>query len=400
VTTTDAPAHTTTDVPPLAGFTVGVTAARRAEELATMMERRGAAVQHGPALRIVALADDTDLLAATRGLIAIPPDITVATTGIGFRGWIEAAEGWGVGEDLLAALGSGALIARGPKARGAIRASGLVDVWSPPSESSAEVLEYLLGGGPDGRGVEGLRIAVQLHGEPLPDVVEALQVAGAEVIEVPVYRWAPPVDIAPLDRLTDAVLGGCIDVLAFTSAPACASLLARAGERGVRDELVAALRGPVLSLCVGPVTAAPLEALDISTVQPERSRLGAMVRKLEAEMPARARRLPVAGHRLELRGHAVLVDRVLRPVPPAGMALLRVLARRPGRVITRGELLQALPGSSNDEHAVETAMTRLRAALGEPKLVQTVVKRGYRLALDPAAGPVPVGGHCLHGDSR
>lgn len=29
-------------------------------------------------------------------------------------------------------------------------------------------------------------------------------------------------------------------------------------------------------------------------------------------------------------------------------------------------------------------MARLRTALGSPKLIQTVVKRGYRLALDPA----------------
>ena len=57
-------------------------------------------------------------------------------------------------------------------------------------------------------GVEGKRIAVQLHGEPLPDVVEALTVAGAEVVEVPVYRWVPPADIGPLDRLTDAVARG------------------------------------------------------------------------------------------------------------------------------------------------------------------------------------------------
>ena len=49
------------------------------------------------------------------------------------------------------------------------------------------MLEHLLA-----RGVEELRIAVQLHGEPLPDVVEALDVAGAEVVEVPVYRWMPP----------------------------------------------------------------------------------------------------------------------------------------------------------------------------------------------------------------
>jgi uroporphyrinogen-III synthase len=81
------------------------------------------------------------------------------------------------------------------------------------------------------------------------------------------------------------------------------------------------------------------------------------------------------------------------------MAMLRARARRPGRVVPRSELLAVLPGGGGDEHAVETAMNRLRVALGEPRLVQTVVKRGYRLALDPAAGPVPVGGHCLHGDA-
>jgi uroporphyrinogen-III synthase len=381
-------------VPPLAGFTVGVTAARRAEELGTMLERRGAVVVHGPAIRIVPLADDTDLLAATRDLVARPPDLTVATTGIGFRGWVEAAEGWGVGRDLLDALGSGTLIARGPKARGAIRASGLSDAWSPASESSAEVLDHLLE-----EGVEGRRIAVQLHGEPLPDVVEALTMAGAEVAQVPVYRWEPPADSGPLDRLTNQVLAGGVDVLAFTSAPAAVSLLRRAGERGVRDPLVRMLRGPVLALCVGPVTAAPLEAVDVPTVQPQRSRLGAMVRRLEAEMPARVRSMPVAGHWLELRGHAALVDGALRTLPPNGMVLLKALARRPGRVVSRAELLAALPSRGNDEHAVETAVARLRAALGSPKLVQTVVKRGYRLALDPAAGPVRAGGHCLHGDA-
>ncbi len=382
-------------VPTLAGFTVGVTAARRADELGALLERRGAAVMHAPALRIVPLPDDTELEAATRSLLADPPDLAVATTGIGFRGWIEAADGWGLGEELLTALRQATVLCRGPKARGAVRAAGLVDAWSPASESSAEVLEHMLTDG-----VEGKRIAVQLHGEPLPDVVEALTCAGADVVEVPVYRWVPPADIAPLDRLTDAVLTGSVDALTFTSAPAAASMLARAAERGLEQALVDALRGPVLVVCVGPVTAAPLQAREVPTAQPQRSRLGAMVRTLEAEAPRLARHFPVAGHWLELRGHAVLVDGELRTVPPAGMALLRSLSRRPGRVVTRAELLRALPGGGDDEHAVETAVARLRSVLGEPRLVQTVVKRGYRLALDPGAGPVPVGGHGLSGDGR
>ncbi|MFF0460960.1 uroporphyrinogen-III synthase [Streptomyces mexicanus] len=364
---------------PLAGFTVGVTAARRADELGALLQRRGACVVHAPALRIVPLADDGELLAATKEIIDQVPDVVVATTAIGFRGWVEAAEGWGLGEALLTRLREAELLARGPKVKGAIRAAGLTEEWSPTSESMAEVLDRLLE-----QGVDGKRVAVQLHGEPLPGFVESLRAAGAEVVGVPVYRWMPPEDPGPLDRLLDAAVTRGLDALTFTSAPAAASLLARAEERGMLPELLEAFRHGVLPACVGPVTAVPLQARGVETVQPERFRLGPLVQLLCRELPARAHPLPVAGHRLEIRGHAVLLDGDLRPVPPAGMALLRALARRPGWVVSRADLLRALPGAGRDEHAVETAMARLRTALGAPKLIQTVVKRGYRLALDPA----------------
>ncbi|MEU7411691.1 uroporphyrinogen-III synthase [Streptomyces sp. NPDC042638] len=364
---------------PLAGFTVGVTAARRADELGALLQRRGAGVLHAPALRIVPLADDAELLAATKEIIDQVPDVVVATTAIGFRGWVEAADGWGLGERLLGRLGGARLLARGPKVKGAIRAAGLTEEWSPSSESLAEVLDRLLG-----EGVDGTRIAVQLHGEPLPGFVESLRAAGAQVLPVPVYRWMPPADLGPLDRLLDAAVSRGLDALTFTSAPAAASLLSRAEDRGLLDELLSALAHEVLPACVGPVTALPLQARGVRTVQPERFRLGPLVQLLCRELPARARSLPVAGRQVEIRGHAVLVDGDLRPVPPAGMSLLRVLSRRPGWVVARADLLRALPGAGRDEHAVETAMARLRTALGAPKLIQTVVKRGYRLALDPA----------------
>ncbi|MFI1397846.1 uroporphyrinogen-III synthase [Streptomyces sp. NPDC020681] len=366
---------------PLAGFTVGVTAARRADELGALLRRRGANVFHAPALRIVPLADDAELLAATKELIDHSPDVVVATTAIGFRGWVEAADGWGHGEELLARLRGVELLARGPKVRGAVRAAGLTEEWSPASESMAEVLDRLLT-----EGVAGRRIALQLHGEPLPGFVESLRAGGAEVVVVPVYRWMEPEDPAPLDRLLEATVSGALDAVSFTSAPAAASLLSRAESRGLLPDLLQALQHRVLAACVGPVTALPLQARGIPTVQPQRFRLGPLVQLLSLELPSRARALPVAGRRLEIRGHAVLVDDELRLVPPAGMALLRALARRPGWVVSRADLLGVLPGAGRDEHAVETAMARLRTALGAPKLIQTVVKRGYRLALDQASG--------------
>src|SRR5438128_2688691 len=91
-------------VEPLAGYAVGITAARRREEFAAALERRGARVVCGPAIRIVPLADDRELRAATRRCLDAPLDVVVATTGIGFRGWVEAADTWGLAEGLIKAI--------------------------------------------------------------------------------------------------------------------------------------------------------------------------------------------------------------------------------------------------------------------------------------------------------
>jgi len=405
----------------LAGFTVAVTAARRAAEFGALLERRGAEVVHAPAMRTVPLADDAELRAATEQLVEHPPDTVVVTTAVGFRGWIEAAEGWGLGDALRDRLAGAELLARGPKARGAVRAAGLRESWSPASESTDEVRERLLAdaAGVDGR-PSGRRIAVQLHGEPLTGFVESLRGAGAEVVPVPVYRWLPPEDLAPLDRLVDRLAGGeatggtPVDAVTFTSAPAAVSLLERAERRGVRDALLAALRDDVLVACVGPVTAAPLERHGVPTVRPERFRLGPLVDLLCRELPARAPELTVAGRSVAVRGRTAVVDGEPRELSAGEAAVLRTLARRPGRPVARTRLARELPGFSGQfagaetgtgagspgaagsgsgsaepgVRALEKAIARLRRVLGEPQAIESVgadeetAEPGYRLAAE------------------
>ena len=358
----------------LSGYTVGVTADRRRDELASLLERRGARVVLAPALRIVPLADDTELRAATRACLDRPPDIVVVNTGIGMRGWLEAADGWGLAEPLRSVLAQAYIVTRDPDAHGAIRAARLRDRWSPASESYDEVIDHLRA-----RGVSRQVVALQLHGERQPEATAALEAAGARVIEVPVYRWAPPTDPAPLHRMVDLVTGRLVDAVTFTSAPAVNALLRAAGPAS--DAMLDALRSDVLVACVGPVTAAPLRRHGVPVVAPGRARLGALVRTIIEELPPRATTLKVAGHELVLRGHATVVDGELRPLAPAPMAVLRALAGTPGRVLSRAALLRTLPRGA-DEHAVEMAVARLRAGLGAPGVVQTVVKRGYRLPVE------------------
>ncbi|HJQ41552.1 MAG TPA: uroporphyrinogen-III synthase, partial [Jatrophihabitantaceae bacterium] len=244
-------------------------------------------------------------------------------------------------------------------------------------ESSTEVLDYLL----SSVEVEGKRVAVQLHGAPLPGLVEGLRSAGADVIEVPVYRWVPPADEQPLRKLIDLVASSSLDAVAFTSAPAATNFLRTADDQGA-DVRTPLRSGRVLAACVGPVTAGPLEREGIPFVQPERARLGALVREIVDQLnSSRTLTVHAAGHRIELRSQGAVVDDSFVPLAGTPMALLRELATRPGNVLSRDDLVRQLPGESCDGHAVEVAIGRLRTALGDPAIIATVVKRGYRLAV-------------------
>lgn len=360
---------------PLSGYRIGITSARKVEELTELLERRGAEVEPAPAMAIEAF-DDCALRAATAALVDDPPDLFVATTGLGLRRWFEAAAGWGLLAELLDALRQAEVIARGPKAVGALRSRGLRESWSPPSECFEDVLVYLRG-----TSLAGRRIVVQEHGRSLSVVANALRLQGAAVQVVSVYRCEPADDQAAMFRMVDLVAERKVDALTFTSAPAVEIFLDVAVAAGRRDEVLEALRTDVLAVGVGPVTAAPFEMWGVPVLRPGRARLAAMVRTLEIELPSRraGTELAVRGHRLLLHGDRVCVDGSETPLSPAPLAVLRALAERPGHVLSRRDLMSHLPsGHAGSEHAVEVAVARLRSAVG-PSLVQTVVKRGYRL---------------------
>ena len=366
--------------PSLGGYTVAVTAARRAVERGALLMRRGARVVAAPAIEMVPLADDPALRAGTDAVIAEPPDLLIPTTGIGFRGWIEAADEWGLADELMGAFAGARILSRGPKVTGALRAAGLREEWSPESESSAEVLAHL---SPDD--VAGRRVAVQLHGaidgwDPNRDFVDGLIAMGADVVSVPVYSWRRPADLGDFDALIHDVAARRLDAVTFTSGPAAVSMLTRSTQLGVREPFVSALREAVAVYCVGPVTAAPLELAGVASRWPERMRLGALARLVAEDLPVRESALAVAGHRLGVHASAVVVDGEVRDVRASALRLLKALAQRPGTVVSRTDLLAVI--GAGDEHAVEVAIGRLRTALGCREMIATVVKRGYRLALD------------------
>lgn len=365
---------------PLAGYRIGVTAARKVDEQVALLERRGARVEWAPALSLEPnQVDDAELRAQTAEVLSRPVDVFLATTGIGMKAWFEAAEGWGLLDELLAALRSSEILARGPKSVGALRRRGLRELWAPESECFEDVLEHLRG-----RDLAGRRIVVQEHGQSLSMVAHALRRQGADVTTVTVYRVLAADDPGPMFKMVDLIADRALDAVTFTSAPAVAALMEAAGVVGRRDEVVTAFQADVVASCVGPVTSAAFEMWGVPTLFPERSRLVAMVKQLETELPSRSSGLAVdlvGGRQLLLHGDGVLLDGVEVRLSPAPTAVLHALVANPGNVVSRQALLAMLPsGTAGSEHAVEMAVARLRAGIGT-KAVQTVVKRGYRLAV-------------------
>jgi len=359
---------------PLDGFLIGVTSHRRSRDLIEALERRGAEVLHAPALKIAPVQEDTALIEDTRAIIEARPDICIATTAYGMRRWCEAADSFGIGEQLLEVLSATRMFVRGPKARGAVRAAGLADVGISSDETTATLVDMLLH-----EGVRGKTVAVQLHGYTDVRQLERLRMSGAKVLTVTPYRWVKPDGSDKLPRLIDAACGGKLDVLTFTSAPAVDALWSTAHEMGMYQQLIEALKTHVTVAAVGPVTAQPLVDAGLSPLIPDRYRMGALIRLVTEHLALNhVRRLATKAGQVELRGRCLKIDGEVVDLAPAPLLLLRALLGAGGAVLSR-ESLSELLELRGSVHALDMTVSRLRSALPDGSLVETVVKRGYRL---------------------
>jgi len=360
----------------LEGFTVGITADRRWEQQADLLQRRGADVLHGPTMATRYLSDTAGLQAATERVVQ-GVDYTVLTTGIGVRAWFEAAEAHGSAESLRRAIDRSRILCRGPKAAAALRVAGVRTEPARLSESLGELLKADRLGEMSGR-----TVAFQHHGAADGTWVSRLEAAQAAVIAVPVYRWELPPSMQAAERLVRGTCAGKVDAVTFTSAPAVANLLRVASDIGMAAPLRAAFNdGTAVAACVGPLCAAGAVEQGIhAPVAPEVGRLGLLVRVVAESLARRTVRWNSGHTEIVLQGRALAVGARSIRLSDTEKALLAALAQKPGAVVAKPLLARR---GATTTRGVEACVGRLRRRL-EPldvQLVQTVAMRGYRLAV-------------------
>ncbi|MGI9119357.1 MAG: uroporphyrinogen-III synthase [Acidimicrobiales bacterium] len=370
--------------PDLTGFSVGVTADHRRVEQAEALERHGVRVVFGPVVRSPALNELEALEAAIDATLARPPDVVVFTSGLGVEGWLSAAESLGRDQALTKLLGAARLLTWGG-AIDAAYASGL-EVGGVAPEGDVEAMLALVAAA--GAGAGERRVAVQTEGgSPSPDsLVGSLRTAGVEVVGVPVPPSVLPDDPQPALDLIAAVVDRRVDAVTFTAAAEVRNLVELAISAGSGEEVRSALAGDVIPACVGRACAdAAARAGMAGVVVPERARIGAMVQSLVARLEAAAVGLRLEGVEVVLRGALTVVGGEKVWLAERERALLAALARRPGAVVAKAELLRQVWRSDGvdgaEGHAVEVTVARLRRRLGPAGAgIQSVSRRGYRLA--------------------
>jgi uroporphyrinogen-III synthase len=197
------------------GLTVAAFESRMAAEMTRLIERHGGKPLVAPALREIPLEDNSAALQFGELLLTEGLDVLVLLTGAGTTTLFEILHSRHAKDTIKNALKETVLIARGPKPVAALKALGFQPTLTVPEPNTwVDVVSTLDAHRP----VKGLRVAVQEYGLPNRDLVEALKQRGANVVSVPVYRWALPEDTAPLKQVINQILAGQVQVMLVTNA--------------------------------------------------------------------------------------------------------------------------------------------------------------------------------------
>jgi DNA-binding response OmpR family regulator len=175
-----------------------------------------------------------------------------------------------------------------------------------------------------------------------------------------------PYDVVVLDRDIPGVHGDDVcKALAAQGSPSRVLMLTAAGT--VQDR--------VEGLGIGADDYLP-KPCDFSELV---ARIRALVRRPGTALP------PTLGHGdLQLDPSRRVVTRAGRPLllNPKEFAVLEVLLAAPGVVVSAEEILQRVWDEEVDpfSQAARTTISRLLAKLGDPPVIETVAKAGYRIA--------------------
>ncbi len=246
--------------------------------MAALVSNYGGESIAAPALREVPLDTNTDAIAFIEALLRHEFDLVILLTGVGTRALLAVVDRRGVRPAFVAALDSTKIAARGPKPVAVLRELGLTPwVVAPEPNTWKELIAAL-----DAKAAEltlhSARVAVQEYGASNAPLLDALRERYADVVSVPVYRWALPENPEPLRQAAQGIADGRIEVVLFTTATQVVHLLEIAGQLNIEADVRKGLAAMAVA-SIGPTTSEELREHGIQIdIEASHPKMGFLVR--------------------------------------------------------------------------------------------------------------------------
>jgi uroporphyrinogen-III synthase len=258
------------------GLTVAAFESRMAVEIARLIERHGGKPLVTPALREIPLDDNSAALKFGVQLTTERVDLLILLTGVGTTALFDLLKTRYPWSAIVAALKQTAIIARGPKPVAALKAFNLQPTLTVPEPNTWVDLISTLD---EYRPVKGLRVAVQEYGASNPDLLESLKQRGAEVFQVPIYRWTLPEDLGPLRQALDEIIAEKVPVLLVTNAAQVDHVKQVLEKDGKVDRFRASLKKMVVA-SIGPTASERLRHHEWPIdLEPSHPKMGVLVKE-------------------------------------------------------------------------------------------------------------------------
>ncbi|MEZ6127238.1 MAG: uroporphyrinogen-III synthase [Planctomycetaceae bacterium] len=222
---------------------------RRADEMRSLIQRFGGSAVVAPSMKEVPMEHNQEAAAAIERIIAGDVSHLILLTGVGLEAMLQLAESRRQHQPLLQAMQAIPLVVRGPKPAAVLQRLGMK--YAVKAAEPNTWRELLIAMDDAKLDISGTIVAVQEYGIANSELYSGLEQRGAHVLPVPVYRWALPDDIEPLQDAIRKTILGELDALLFTSAQQVRHVLMVADQMQQREEwLMAATRTLVAS--IGP----------------------------------------------------------------------------------------------------------------------------------------------------
>jgi len=249
---------------------------RRAREIEKLIRTYGGEPVVIPAMREIGLDSNLHVVDFAQQLIAGEFDAVIFMTGVGVRAMVDIVAAAMDRELFLDALRQVKVVARGAKPGTVLRELKVpVAVTSDEPSTWHELLEAM--DTTFGASLAGMRVAVQEYGASNPELLAELSQRTESLTKVPVYQWALPVDLAPLEGCVRELIDGRFDVVLFMTAVQVIHLFQVAGQMAMAQELLPALQKLVV-LSIGPTTSEELAHYGIQPdFEPSRPKMGFLV---------------------------------------------------------------------------------------------------------------------------